>query len=141
MKKKLNKKLKKTLGFTLIELMITVAIVGILASIAYPSYTSFIVRSNRAEAQRELLRLASLQEQRFVDWRSYSADMTDLGANANPYVTDTGNYSIAGTTANSGGSFILTATAKGTQATNDTACPKLYVNNVGQITPAACWEK
>ena len=60
------KKIVHNLGFTLIELLITVAIIGILAGVAYPSYTDFIVRSNRTEAQRELLHLANLQEQIFV---------------------------------------------------------------------------
>lgn len=60
---------RKELGFTLMELLITVAIIGILASVAYPSYTDFVVRSNRSEAQRELMRFANLQEQVFVDRR------------------------------------------------------------------------
>jgi len=49
-------------GFTLIELMIAVAIVGILASIAYPSYTEFVKKANRADAQAALVSLASALE-------------------------------------------------------------------------------
>ena len=57
------------LGFTLIEVMITVAIIGILASVAYPSYVDFVTRSNRVEALQELTRFANLQEQYFIDHR------------------------------------------------------------------------
>jgi len=133
---------KKIKGFTLIELMIVVAIVGILAAIVYPSYSEFVVHSDRGEAQRELVRLANLQEQLFVDRRSYTADMTDLGMGADPYITESDNYSIGAVTANNGATYILTATAQGSQ-TRDTACNILTINEAGQQGPANsdCWEK
>ena len=62
-------------GFTLVELMITVAIVGILATVVYPSYVSYVTKSNRTEAQRELMRLANLEEQYYVDHREYTENM------------------------------------------------------------------
>jgi len=132
----------KNKGFTLIELMIVVAIIGIIAAIAYPSYSAFVIRSDRAEAQRSLVRLANLQEQLFVDRRSYTADMTALGQNADPFVTDSENYSIDATIANNGATFILTATAQGTQV-RDTDCPTLTINEAGQQGAAlpTCWEK
>ncbi len=129
---------KHALGFTLIELMITVAIVGILAAVAYPSYTNFVLSSNRSEGERELLHLANLQEEAFIDRRTYTVDMTDLGMTNNPHVTEFGNYSIGGTTANGGTTFILTATAQGAQA-NDAGCTVLTVNEAGQKAPPACW--
>lgn len=125
-------------GFTLIELMIAVAVVGILAAVAYPSYTSFVTSSNRTEGQRELLRLANLQEEVFIDRRSYSTDMTDLGMTADPHITEFGNYSIDATIANGGTTFLLTATARGSQ-TSDTGCTALTINEAGQKLPAACW--
>ena len=130
----------KNLGFSLIELLIAVAIVGILAGVAYPSYTDYVKRSNRSEAQRELLRLANVEEQGFIDFRTYTNDMTDLGMAADPYITDSGHYSIDATLSNSGRSFILTATAKGIQ-TGDTGCTTLTINEIGTKTPTACWEK
>ena len=71
-------------GFTLIELMIVVAVVGILAAIAYPSYLDSVRKSRRADAQAALTELAQKQEALYARTASYSADMTDLGySNAN----------------------------------------------------------
>jgi type IV pilus assembly protein PilE len=132
-------KRKKRLGFTLVEVLITVAIIGIISSIAYPSYVDFVVRSNRSEGLRELMRIANLQEQFYVDNRSYTATMTDLGLNADPFLTENGHYSIDATLVND--TFTLVATATGTQATKDTACGTISVTNTGQKTPASnCWE-
>lgn len=127
-------------GFSLVELLITVAIVAILASVAFPAYTDFVTRSNRTEAQRELLRIANLQEQFYVDSRAYTSDMEKLGLGADPFITENGYYSIDAALANGG--FVLTATARGTQATNDTNCLTLSVSETGKKLPAnACWEK
>jgi len=125
-------------GFTLIEMLITIAIIGILASIAYPSYTDYVLRSNRTEAQRELIRLANMQEQLFVDRRIYTQDMTLLGAPATPYITESGKYSIS--TVVIGRTFTLTATALGIQAA-DTDCTPLAITEAGLRTPVNdCWE-
>jgi type IV pilus assembly protein PilE len=119
--------------------MITVAIIGILSSVAYPSYIDFVVRSNRAEGLRELVRIANLQEQHYVDNRSYTEAMTDLGLNADPFVTENGHYSIDATVVND--TFSLVATAQGTQALKDSACGTIAVTDTGKKTPASnCWE-
>ncbi|MFT7008968.1 MAG: type IV pilus assembly protein PilE [Colwellia sp.] len=140
---KMSPTMNDFVGFTLIELMITVAIVGILAAVAYPSYTSFVTSSNRSEGQRELLRLANLQEETFIDRRSYTTDMTALGLAFDPHLTEFGNYSIDATIDNGGTSFLLTATAQGTQ-TGDTGCTTLTINEAGQKGPAGseiCWRQ
>lgn len=137
-------------GYTLVELMIAVAIVGLLAAVVYPSYTDGVNRSRRAEAMTELARLATLQEQYYADHRTYATDMTDLGFNADPYVTDNGYYSIdtvavsAITT-----DYIITATAAGLQASADSQCTSFSLNYLGQKTAKKgaadnsneCWEK
>jgi type IV pilus assembly protein PilE len=70
-KEKCNMKKKTHSGFTLIELMVTVAIIGILASIAYPSYTNSVIRSRRADATGALLGFANAMERRFTETNSY----------------------------------------------------------------------
>lgn len=127
-------------GFTLIELMITVAIVGILAAVAYPSYTGFITSSNRSEGQRELLRFANLQEQYYVDYRTYATDLKKLGKATNVITTENGHYRIKVANGADASIFVLKAVAKGSQATNDSACSPLTINQVGTKGPAGCWD-
>ena len=71
-------------GFTLIELMITVAIIAILAGIAYPSYQSYVQRTQRSAAQQLMLQIASRQEQRLLDTRTYTDDPNDIYPAADP---------------------------------------------------------
>ena len=66
-------------GFTLIEVMIVVAIVGVLVAVALPSYRNYLIRAARVEAQTELLELASLQEKIFLNSNSYAFSVN------NPY--------------------------------------------------------
>lgn len=134
-----NKKKSKDFGFTLIELLISVAIVGILAGVAYPTYTDFVMRSNRSEAQRELLRYANLQEQVYVDSRSYASNMKGLGESTKNKTTASKNYLIK-VQAQTTTSFILVAIAKNSQV-NDTSCTRLRINQLGVKTPSTCWEK
>lgn len=84
-------------GFTLMELMIVVVIIAIISSIAYPSYTQYIVSSKRTTAASALLRVADRQQQFFMDNKTYTGDLTNLGFAANPWVlSDTGNSVAAG---------------------------------------------
>ena len=132
-------KWKSSAGFTLMELMFTVAIVGLLSEIAYPSYNDFVVRSDRAEAPRELVRLANLQEQLFVDSRAYTTNISDLGVGTTAiYETPSHNYKISATVVDN--TFTLTANAQGTQKTKDTDCIKIEITDTGKKTPITCWE-
>ena len=129
----------KVSGFTLVELMITVVIVAILAAVAYPSYTNYVVRSNRAEAPRELVRLANLQEQLFVDSRVYTENISDLGVGTTAiYTTPSQHYKISSKVV--GSTFTLTAQAQGAQATNDANCSKITITDTGKKAPIVCWE-
>jgi type IV pilus assembly protein PilE len=62
-------------GFSLIEVMIVVVIVGILAAMALPSYNNYVIRSSRAAAQTELLQLAGLQEKIYLNSNAYTASI------------------------------------------------------------------
>ena len=90
-------------GFTLIELMITVLIIAILAAISFPSYTQYVTRANRTDAQDKLVEVALQQERFNTRNRTYTEDMTALGYAADPIQSNNGLYTIdasacAGTT-------------------------------------------
>ena len=70
---------KHSTGFTLIEVMIVVALVAILAAIAYPSYQSQLLDARRADGQEFLLQTMSLQERFYTENNTYTDDLTDLG--------------------------------------------------------------
>jgi type IV pilus assembly protein PilE len=132
MRKRIQKK-----GFTLIELMVTVAIIAILALIAIPSYTRYITKSNRSEALNALLLIQTHQEKYRTTHTSY-ATLATLGANPS---TENGYYTITESNITAS-SYTLTATATGKQA-NDTGCSTIvlsYSNGSTTRTPADCWE-
>lgn len=125
---------KKTQGgFTLIELMITVAVIGILTAIALPSYNSQMRKSRRADAQSALMNIASRQQQMLLDTRAYSSALTStVPANVSAHYTVT----IAVGTAVAP-TFTATATPFGDQAADK--CGALSVDQTGTKLPANCW--
>lgn len=128
----------KQKGFTLIELMIAIAILGILVAVAYPSYTEHVLHSNRSEGMNELVRIANMQEQFFADSRRYAADLTELGFPGAVFTTEKGLYQIRVSAAGAR-SFMLTAVAQGVQAKD--ACATMSINQAGAKTASAqdCW--
>lgn len=147
-----NRKLHR--GFTLIELMIVLAVIGILATIAFPAFTQALIRSDRADGRRALLDVAIAQDR----FRSANVvaigtpvtygtrlQLTDAGL-LSPWLvagfSEQGRYAIEITAADRG-SYTVTATAQGRQATDATvACRTLTLTgSLGSHTkaPAECW--
>lgn len=125
--------MKKNQGFTLIELMITVAVVGILAAIAYPSYQSYLRRGHRADAQAYMMDLAQRQQQYLTDNRAYAPDVNSLSAPVPANVA--GFYTVQIVTGATPPTFTITATAKGSQAPDG----NLSIDNTGAKAPSTKW--
>ena len=138
-------------GFTLIELMIVVAIVAILAGVAYPSYRNYILKGNRAAAQAFLMDAAQRQQQYFLDNRTYATDLGMLFGTATedaavpkevlPYY---GRPIVV--TGGPPPTFMITATPTGSQAKNneptlriDQSGKKWTLDSGGNPTTPAVW--
>ncbi len=152
--------MKKTVvGFTLIELMVAVAIISILAAVAIPAYTQFIKKSRRSDAKIALMVLAQAQATHYTDFRRYADKI------GNPASSDTIRCKTFCSETKSGGrglspdkhyvlsiglsngGYTLTATAEGAQADNDPDCKTLTLTSsnirgsTGDGDVEECWGK
>lgn len=137
---------KPNKGFTLIELMITVAIIGILASIALPSYQQYVRKGKRADVQAFMSEIAVKQQHYLVDRRAYAISITDaltsgglgmtIPANVAP------NYAVTMTADNITNpiTFTISAVPQNTQASE--TCGTLTLDQTGVKTASgtgSCW--
>ena len=138
--------MNKSRGFTLIELMIVVAVIGILAAVALPSYTRYVLKSHRSSAITVVLDLASREARYYTTNNTYTNSLATLGYTSDPMpVTDSSNhyYDLSVTAANSS-SFTVSAAPTGNQ-TNDTCGTFNYtdlgVKSVSSGTLSECWKQ
>ncbi|MEP9321028.1 type IV pilin protein [Pseudomonas sp. LABIM340] len=129
-------------GFTLIELMVTVAIVAILAAVAFPSYQRYVLRSHRVEAQAVLSEAAARQERYYSQNNAYASTAAALNMTSNVNALQYYSLAISNITATT---YTLTATATGSQA-KDAPCLSLSLDqagtrsNTGTGTGTTCWQ-
>ena len=117
----------KPKGFTLIELMIVVAVIGILASIALPSYNESVRKSRRAQAKADMVELAQMAERSFTVNNNYTS-LAVGNLSQSPRTPATARYNLAyAPTAD--GRFVITATPIGAQAQD--RCGTLTLNQAG----------
>ncbi len=132
---------KRSRGFTLIELMIVVAVVAILATIALPAYNDSVRKGKRSDAKAGLMDAASRLEQFYLDNKSYTIDMTKLGYSAANNVDTSDKYYkmtvAAGSCGNISTCYIISTVPQGGQASD--SCGTLTVNSLGIKTPSECW--
>jgi type IV pilus assembly protein PilE len=140
-------------GFTLVELMIVVAIIGILSALVFPSYQRYVMRSGRSEGQAKLMEVMQAQERFYSQNQTYTANL-GVGGLAYPNVaanaaapSEQARYNVT-SAACAGGTIatcvILSAAPQGSQA-NDTECGTITLNSKGTKTEggtgtvSTCW--
>ena len=150
----MTKTIGRASGFTLIELMIVVAIVAILLAVGIPGYQQQVLKTKRSLARGELLEVLARQEQYFINNKAYATDLTNLGYPANGYYVDTDSNDLAtaaraiyliqfsGTPTTT--AYTLQAVPQGGQ-TKDSRCGTLTITSTGvkseggSGSTADCW--
>ncbi|MDD0844519.1 type IV pilin protein [Pseudomonas sp. Gutcm_11s] len=142
--------IKQQKAFTLIEVMLVVAIIGILAAIAVPNYQEYVTRTKRSEGMTLLSDAAAQQERFYAQNNSYVTDNNDIAklglrntdAGNNKVMSDNSYYTLTISSDAGDGGYTLTAT----QAIGDTACGNLTLNALGvkgrsgAETLEKCWK-
>lgn len=130
--------MSRSSGFTLIELMIVVVIIGVLVAVAYPSYQDSIRKGRRADAQQFMMNLAQLNQQYLLDSRSYTSSVSTLASTPSSVSS---YYTVAiAVVAGPPPAYSITATPSGSQASD--SCGTLTLTSAGAKSSSAgsnCW--
>ncbi|OOZ41343.1 hypothetical protein BOW53_04300 [Solemya pervernicosa gill symbiont] len=123
--------MRRAVGFTLVELMIVIAIISILATIAYPAYTDSVNRSQRSDGMAALLEVSQQLERCYTEFSAFNNTGCSV-VNAGPVISfnSAEGYYIVSATALAATSFTLLATAQAGQ-TDDTDCLNLTLTHTG----------
>ncbi len=140
-----HESVKQTAGFTLLELLIVVAVFSIIMSMSVAGYRQYITRANRVDATALLLRVAAAQERHYLERNTYTDDLVALGFPTAR--SERGYYALMVTPALGGLVVGYSATATvmdGERQSDDAKCQELSINESGLRSstpeePEVCW--
>lgn len=119
-------------GFTLIEVMIVVVIMGILAAVVIPSYQESVMKTRRAEGKAALTDLANRMERFYVDTGAYPTALGTGAGQLNVTTTTEKGWYILGIAARTNTTYVIKATPQNAQATKDTVCATYAMDQTGR---------
>ncbi len=136
----------KQKGFTLVEIMIVVAIIGILAAISWPAYQDYVLKAGRADGQAKIMEILHAQERYYSQNQTYTDSLATLGYSSASVASNEDRYTITAAACGAGiaSCVQLTATRKGAQV-KDTLCGNLSLDSTGTRTKTGsadikqCW--